>query len=92
MRFLFASYCFIVLICIASVFLHMALGGVLVLLPALPFLLREPMNYLGLTYDFSRLFEHRVNMAWGFLGYARDLFISPRGACLIVCICVVFCD
>jgi hypothetical protein len=34
----------------------------------LPFLLTAPMSYIKLAFNFSRDFEHRVNMAWGFLG------------------------
>jgi alpha-1,3-mannosyltransferase len=58
--------------------MHMGAGATIMIALASPFLAAHPREYLGLTYDFSRLFEHRVNMAWGFLGYDschRSFFI-----------------
>ena len=48
--------------------LHFMLMGLFQILIALPFLYKSTISYVTLAFNFGRDFEHRVNMAWGFLG------------------------
>ena len=56
----------------SSVFLHFLCMGLFQILVASPFLYYAQMSYIKLAFNFSRDFEHRVNMAWGFLGYVLN--------------------
>ena len=60
---------------LVEVIAHFAFMGLFQVAVAAPFMLRDARAYVSLAFNFSRQFEHRVNLAWGFLG--DDVRRSP---------------